>query len=176
MTEAARLRQAALQEALIRSLTGDGRPPEGVDRDRLAASARTLAVKRSRSVAAIWPSLAASLDDRFATEFAEFAATVSLPARGGPLADGWAFARWLTDRGTFPSAARIERLSVALRFRETSEGLEPRRGPVVRVAWMAPHGQPVLAARWAGRFEFWIPLWIPHLRLGPSAGNSAEDV
>lgn len=168
MSDTARLRQAALQESLLRSLTGTGPPPEGVDRDRLDASASSLSVKRARSVARAWPGLAEALGEEFSALFSRYASGSSIPALGGPLADGWAFARWLARQGRLPAAGRLERLGVALHHREVAEGLVPRRGPAIRIAWIDPPGQLVFAARWSRRREFWWRIWKPlaSLRLG----------
>ncbi len=169
MNDDARRRQAALQESLLRSLTGKGDAPEGLDRDRLAVAGHSLAVKRARSVSMAWPGLAEALSESFAAEFASYAAGSSIPALGGPLADGWAFAGWLARQGRLPAAGRLEQLGVSLHHREIPEGLVPRRGPAIRAAWLDPPGQLVLAARWSRGRGLWWTIRKPWSRRRPGS-------
>ncbi|MFO0891904.1 MAG: hypothetical protein U0790_22560 [Isosphaeraceae bacterium] len=171
MSETSRRRLAALQESLLRSLTGTGPPPEEVDPERLELAATSLAVKRARSVALAWPGLAEALGPRFSEEFAAFAAVTTLPALGGPLADGMAFARWLLRRGPLPAPARLDHLVVSLRYDSRPEGLVPRRGPALKWAWIDPPGRFVVAARWWPGREAWLRLPMPFL-----SSAKAKDV
>jgi hypothetical protein len=132
-----------------------------MDPERLELAATSLAVKRARSVARAWPGLAAALGPEFEARFAEFAVGTLIPSRGGPLADGFAFAGWLDSQGLLPAAGRLEQLAVSLRFRTCPEGLEPRRGPALTWAWIDPPGQLVVAACWSPSRVFWVRLPLP---------------
>src|SRR4051812_19937883 len=129
----ARERLAARQAALVRSLADRAAPPEGFDPARIRATADALARKRAPGVARAWPALAGALGARFGPLFAAFAAAARPPRRGGPLADGRAFARALADRGELPESARVEVMAVALRHAPRPDGLAPRRGPALAV-------------------------------------------
>ena len=128
-----RLRLAARQAALVQALAGQGPPPANVDPERLAACAKSLAVKRRRAVARTWPELTRALAAQFAELFAVYAQQVPLPGDGSPLADGRWFAKWLAAQGNLPDAGRLEMLAVDLRYVQTAAGLRPRRGPIVRL-------------------------------------------
>jgi hypothetical protein len=144
-----------MQAALVGALTGGAAPPEGFDTARLAAAARSLAGKRRRAAARAWPNLAASLGDRFRERFAAFAAETLLPRWGGPLADGFAFARWLKARGELPDAGRLELFGAELRYCARVDGLVPRRYPAFRVALLRRSRCCVLALRWPSLGESW---------------------
>jgi hypothetical protein len=146
-----RERLASLQAELVSALTGRTGPPEGFDPDRLGAAARSLSRKRARSVARAWPSLADALGEDFEPCFAAYIAEAPLPRRGGPLADGRNFARFLARRGILPDAARLEVLSVDLRYASRPMGLVPRRGPALAVALLGHPRRLILAVRWPGR-------------------------
>jgi hypothetical protein len=158
MTGEARRNLAELQASLLRSLTCSGQVPEGIDRDRAEAAGVSLSIKRARSVARAWPDLAAALGNEFGARFADFAAGTPLPARGGPLADGLNFALWLARHSPLPASARLEQLAVTLRYRSHPDGLEPRRGPALRWAWIDSPGQLVIAVRWSRHRESWLRL------------------
>jgi hypothetical protein len=110
-----------------------------------------------RSVARAWPALTASLGDAFPARFAVFAAKTPLPAQGGPLADGLAFARGVPNAG-ISDAARIEFLAVDLRYRVVGQdgSLERRRGPCLRLARLRQARRLVVALKvlWLG--ERWV--------------------
>ena len=93
-----------------------------------------VARKRARAVARAWPGLVNSLGPTFCARFAAFAACAPLPAQGGALADGRAFAAALASEGLLPDAGRFEMLHVDLHHRQTRTGLRPRRGLAVRFA------------------------------------------
>jgi hypothetical protein len=148
----ARARLAAEQARLVRALAGDGEPPDGFDAGRLRAAAAALAHKRARAAARAWPALARALGEGFEARFADFAARTPLPEKGGPLADGRAFAAELAARGELPDEGRLEALAVDLRHRRTAAGLRPRRGAVLKVAWLRGARRLVLGVRlpWLG--------------------------
>jgi hypothetical protein len=87
-----------------------------------------------------------------AEHFRAYATLHALPSEGGPLADGYAFARHLQSERLFPEAARGELLTVQLRYRATARGLVRRRGPVVRLALLRRPFRLILAIRlpWLG--------------------------
>jgi hypothetical protein len=149
---------AQKQATLVGALVGAAAPPEGFDTARVMAASESLARKRRRSVARAWPNLVAALGDCFAERFKAFAAETPLPRWGGPLADGFAFARWLKAQGQLPEESRLEFLGVELRYRARVDGLVPRRGPAFRVAFPSFPRRCVLALRWPGLGEYWWTL------------------
>jgi hypothetical protein len=94
----------------------------------------------------VWPALARCLGERFAERFTAFAAATPLPAEGGPLADGRAFARTVTP-AEMTDEARLEVLGVDLRFRSNLRGLLPRRGVVLRAARLRQARRVVIGTR-----------------------------
>jgi hypothetical protein len=157
----AQARLAVQQAALVRALTGQGVKPANFDAGRIEAVADALLRKRSRSVARVWPGLAAALGEQFAERFAAFARRTGLPRLGGPLADGRAFARALESTGDLPDAGRLETLAVDLRHLSTPDGLIPRRGLHLRALLLRSRRQVVVAARlpWLGERYVSLPLW-----------------
>jgi hypothetical protein len=131
MSIEARERLAHQQSELVFALAGQRPPPAAFDPEQVLAAARSLAVKRRRSVARAWPGLAASLGQRFAVIFDDYAAIVQLPSRGGPVADGRAFLRW-SAAAERPEVSRSQALNVDLNFVTTLAGLQPRRGPALK--------------------------------------------
>lgn len=143
------------QIALLAALLGQGVVPAGFDAGKVYACRDSLAAKRNRSAMRAWPRLFASLGGRGAALFAEFAMRVDLPATGGPLADGHAFAVWLAQRGELAWDAQLELLHVAMYWVRTRRGLRPRRGfwiggrgtirpPQLAIGWRLPW----LGGRW----------------------------
>jgi hypothetical protein len=123
----ARSRLAMMQGELVRGLVRQGAPPADFDTVRVEAAARALAAKRARAVLQAWPVLAQALGESFFERFAAYAAGTTIPHRGGPLADGRFFIRYLSKAGALPDAARVEALWVDLRYRSCRDGLRPRR-------------------------------------------------
>lgn len=160
----ARKRLAAAQEALVAALMKGNPPPPGFDRERLQVAAKALAEKRRKAVAATWPELTQALGGSFGATFAAFAELTPLPSEGGPLADGHRFAGWLQKSRKLPAAARLELLRVDLRYRKTKEGLEPRRGPALRVALLPDPRRLMVGLRlpWIG--ERWFCLLLQRQR------------
>jgi hypothetical protein len=146
---------ARAQAALVASLTGREELPPGFEPERVRAATEALAHKREHSVVATWPELARALGPELHSLFERYASEELLPQEGGPLADGWRFARWLEAQARFPPAAALESLRVGLRFRPTPEGLVPRSGPVLRLRWLRPQRTLVLAIRWKPGRETW---------------------
>ena len=117
---------AEQQAALVRALTGQGPPPVGFDVRRVGGVARSLVMKRLRSVRRVWPGLARGLGEEFDRLFVDYATGRPIPCRGGALADGDAFIAHLVATGNCPDEARRERLAVALEYRRTADGLVRR--------------------------------------------------
>ena len=142
-------RQAEFVTAM---LAVDGRAPESFDPANWQVAATALATKRRRSAARAWPALVESLGDEFEQLWTGFAAAHDLPSSGGPLADGFLFAKWLMSHRPLSDKARRELLSVELQHQPCAEGLKPRRRPTVRVVRLSASRRWVLAARlpWLG--------------------------
>src|SRR5262249_24071096 len=103
---------AERQAALVTALTGAGDVPPGFDAARVRAAAAALAFKRARAAAQAWPGVRAMLGDDFRNRFAEYAAVTPIPQHGGPLADGRAFVRYLTERMPLSDEVTLQALSV----------------------------------------------------------------
>lgn len=125
---------AQAQAALVRSLTTPAAPPPGFDTHRVTVSAQALVKKRIRTVARAWPRLTAALGDQYETRFQAYALRQPLPRHGGPLADGYGFARFLKANGELPEAGRWEIFVVELGHVLRPDGLHPRRGFYVQAA------------------------------------------
>jgi hypothetical protein len=115
---------AERQRALVAALVAGAPVPDGVDPARFAAAERALRGKRAGEVAAAWPRLAGSLGERFAEEFAGWAA--GRPPSGA-VRDGWDFARDLAAAGNLPAPARHE-----LGLREVRARYDGRHAPRTR--------------------------------------------
>lgn len=146
---------AKAQIALVQALTRQTSAPDDFDVSRLQVAADALIQKRVRHVDRAWPSLRRAFGPRLLDRFAEFAVTAAIPRRGGPLADGRAFVRYLDGRGELPEAVRMEALAVDLRFAAIHDGLIPRHLPTVRIGWFSPRVGLVVAVHvpWLG--EYW---------------------
>ncbi|CAN5564662.1 hypothetical protein BH10PLA2_BH10PLA2_39170 [soil metagenome] len=138
---------AQQQAALVTALLDSGEPPPGFNAANLRTAAAALARKRARSTMRAWPGLTLALGDRFNESFAAYAKLELLPQEGGPLADGRAFAKWLSARNELPAEARIQAFEVDLRYRATPEGLIPRRWPAFRITKM-PNPKRLILAIW----------------------------
>jgi hypothetical protein len=159
----ARHRLAEAQAGFLRALTGSAETPPGFERSDVEAAAEALASKRRRAVARTWPSVAQALGDGFRERFDAFARQTPLPARGGPLADGRAFIEALSREAPLPEAVSRQVLAVDLRFRQSGEGLVPRRG-LSLVGGVLPASRRVLVGiRWAGHGERWLRLPMPRV-------------
>jgi hypothetical protein len=156
MSADARARLAALQAELVAALAGHAAPPTGFDAERIRAAAAALATKRRRAMARAWPGLTAAI----AEHFDSYAAATPLPRLGGPLADGRAFLRWLAARAEYPHQTRLQALAVDLRYATTADGLVPRRGPMLKAAWLRSTRRLVMALRlpWLGEWWVSVPL------------------
>jgi hypothetical protein len=139
----------AQQAALVRALTGQGPVPSGFDAGRVDVVARSLVLKRLRSVRRVWPGLARGLGTDFDRTFVAYATAKPSPRLGGVLADGDAFVGRLLATGQCPDEARRERLAVTLEYRRTSEGLirRSRFSVVVRCAILRSPRRVVLGMR-----------------------------
>jgi hypothetical protein len=160
MSAEARAQLAAQQAAVVSSLAGLRAAPDGFDVSRMRATALALATKRRRAVARAWPALTLMLGDRFAELFRGYGENAPLPLRGGPLADGRAFLRWLASAGENTDACSLQTLAIDLRFRSTSDGLVPRRGPALRVVLLHGPLRLVIGLRlpWLGEHGLTVPL------------------
>jgi hypothetical protein len=167
-----RMRLAAEQAELVRALTGHGPTPAGFYTIRILVAAAWLARKRLRAVTRAWPALADALGKSMASYFAAYAAAQSLPQHGGPLADGWAFARTLARQGQLPEAARLELLAVELHYAAGANELVPRRGLVVRSALLRRPYRWLVAVRMPWLGEFWLTL--PLRRLTRAHGQKCQ--
>jgi hypothetical protein len=156
----ARQALAAQQAELVQALIGRGPPPAGFDPARLQASALALAKKRRTEAAHTWPALAQALGERFVDCFTAYAAATPYPQHGGPLADGRALVRYLAQRDELPDEGRLEALRVDLHHVPCAGGLVPRRGVVLKAAWLRRARRLVLAVRlpWLGAWWWSLPL------------------
>jgi hypothetical protein len=150
-----------MQAGLVRALTGHAAAPPGFNAARVEAAADALLAKRRRAVARAWPALVHSLGEEFRSRFDAFARTTPLPSRGGPLADGWAFAAAMARQGPLPEAVLQQALAVRLRYRQRKEGLIPRRGLSMTGAAIPETGRLLLGIRLAGAGERWFSLPFP---------------
>lgn len=142
-------RLAAQQGALVRALTGQGPVPSGFDAGRVDVVARSLVMKRLRSVRRVWPGLARGLGDDFDGLFFAYATKTPSPRHGGALADGDRFVGNLIAIGRCPDEACRERLAVTLEYRRT-DGLvrRSRWSVVVRFALLRHRRRVALGLRW----------------------------
>jgi len=156
----ARARLAAQQAVLVTALMSRGELPADFDAVRVRAAATSLARKRARATARAWPGLARDLGVRLGGLFAAYAKAATLPRKGGPLADGRAFASWLAARGELPEPGRLQALAVDLRYASNPGGLALRRGPTCRAAWLHQSRRLIVAVRlpWLGEHWLSIPL------------------
>jgi hypothetical protein len=132
---------AEQQAQLVRALVRQGETPPGFDQERLRLAARSLVNKRLREVGRAWPALARCLGDGFMDRFRRFAEVHPPPAEGGPLVDGWAFAR------TVPETELDDEARLELFFVERYRSRLP-----VKVRWLSQGGRLVLGVRlpWLG--------------------------
>jgi hypothetical protein len=157
--DVARSSLAAAQAELIQALAAQSAAPEGFDAARFQVAARALVSKRSRAAARAWPRLAGTLGEQWRERFRAFARTCPLPCEGGPLADGYAFARFLLRAGKLPDEGRLEALAVELRYRRCAAGgLRPRRGIAARVCVLGRPRRLILALRLPFLGERWLNL------------------
>jgi hypothetical protein len=159
-----RARLAEQQGALVRALTAQGEPPPEFDVERLSLAAKSLASKRRQEMARAWPALVRCLGERFRERFEAFAAKTPLPSEGGPLADGRAFARTLAEE-EWTDEARLEVFGVDLRMAVCAGGLRPRRGVVVKWAWLREARRLVVGMRCPG-----VGARTMSVRIGKGAG------
>ncbi len=159
LSNQARQDLAAKQSALVAALLGKGETPEGFDVDRIRQTAFSLERKRFRAVMRVWP----SFRDSFSTEeidglFRDYACETPLPAEGGPLADGRAFAAWLHRQQRLPESSRTQMFAVDLRHVLTSQGLRPRGWPCLRFVRLRKPTRFVVAIYLPPFGEYWLQL------------------
>lgn len=163
---------ARQQADLLRALSGTAEAPPDFDRGRLAVAAESLARKRAGAVARAWPMLTAELGPDFAPTFRAFAAQHPLPPDGQPLRDGLEFARERLRNAGLADQSRLELAGVELRWRVSEQGLQLRRWPSCRLAWLNNDRALVLAVRVPGVGERW---WKLRFRPSVQRGKSKPD-
>ena len=156
--DAARSSLAAAQADLIRAIAIPSAAPPGFDTARLEVAARALVSKRSRAAARAWPALAGALGEQWREQFHAFAQTSPCPREGGPVADGYAFARFLRHAGKLPEEALLEVLAVELRYRRVAGGLRARRGLAACASLVGSRRRLILAVRLPFMGERWLSL------------------
>ena len=155
MPDDARQRLAVEQGRLVDALTRRADTPPGFDPARIDLTATTLASKRAKTVAKLWPALAEAMGDQFLVQLKMFAAVhPSHPA--GPISDAFAFAKWLDGHGLLPRRVAADFLIAQLR-NGPPIGLRIRRGerrlfiglrlPGLGVRWIAIPWRAELFAR-----------------------------
>lgn len=149
-----------MQNKLIVALVNGGRFPGSFNPTRLNAAAEALGCKRARNVARAWPALARALGGCFTAKFAAFALKTPIPQRGGPVADGRAFADFLEQKGDLPEEGVLEALAVDLRYVTGEDGLSPRRRPIVRGVLLECPRRWIVAMRLSRRREFWVSVLL----------------
>ena len=165
MTGEARRNQAELQASLLRSLTGSGQVPEGIDLDRVAAARTSLAVKRSAALpwpGPTWPRCSGAISTP---------GSPSSPLKhASPPAAVHSLTVWVS-LAVSPAGVRCPPLPAWSNspYRcgsvRVPTGLSPAKA--AKWAWIDPPGQLVIAVRWLRRREFWLRLpgrWISHGR------------
>ena len=153
---------AAMQAELVSALVGHSAVPIGFDSARIQTVVTVLAAKRLRAVRHAWPGLARDLGDRFAERFRAYALSNPLPRKGGPLADGRAFVRFLAA-DELPETAILQKLAVDLRYAATTDGLVSRRWPALKSALLNNPRRLIVGLRvpWLGQRWLSIPWWLP---------------
>ncbi len=165
-----RARLAAMQTEVLQALTGLDAVPDGFDPMRLRAAGEALLRKRARAAARAWPVLARSLGAEFDPLFTMFAAVTPLPRRGGPLADGRGFARFLAAQDRLPDEGKLEVLWVDLYHLSTPDGLRPRSGPALQAVRTGGGRRLAYALRLPGIGAWWgsLPLFRQRPQKRPS--------
>lgn len=123
-TEAARLRLAVAQTALLSSLVAGTPAPDGFDRGRLRVQSRALVRKRTGVIAKVAPELPEILGPRFRAEFEGYAR--NRPMTGGHRQDALNFAAHVLS----PAGPRLEpavRRRLGRWWRERSRPAPPLR-------------------------------------------------
>lgn len=131
MTRPDALRRLAEEQQAFLAALVDGAPcPPGFDADAIAVARSSLAHKRSRTAATVWPRLSRCLGARWQASFDAHVSPHPLLRKHGPLDDGWRLAEAGEARGWLDDGAADELASVRLRFRRVADGVERRRSPV----------------------------------------------
>jgi len=152
----ARRRLADQQAELVRALTSGDASPEGFDRRRIEATARSLARKRADAAARLWPELERTLGlAAYHLHFAAYAAANTLSEERATLSDARAFLDWLACRQPLPDELRLRAFVTDLSFKRSPAGLRRRRGLALRTAWLGQSGRlaigirvPIMGAIW----------------------------
>jgi hypothetical protein len=149
---------AAAQLELVRALVGHETAPAEFDSQRIQAAAKTLMLKRARSVAHAWPQLARSLGSEFDHRFALYAQARPFTQEGEPFADGRAFARSLRRTLVLADEAVLEALAFDLRYRVRGEKVTARRGFSFSIGVLKQSFRFVVAVRLPLIGERWFKL------------------
>lgn len=152
----------ARQLQLLQALRG-GTLPEGFDAAAVQRCGQSLIRKRTREAARALPAHSRWLERLWAPQFARFALEHPAPARGGPMADGLAFLRWLEAQSLIeqpaPRNVRVEAFFVRLRWRSMPDGAEPRSGPRLGLAFFPDHPRILAAVRFTSRRRLFERHW-----------------
>lgn len=152
MLNETRERQADAQSHLVASLMRGGSAPTGFDANDLSSTSRSLLSKRFRLVQNGWPVFDATLGERFALLFNEYARETSLPSEAQARQDGCQFASWLMKRKQLPDLCRL-----ALIHAELQGIAQPRRGLCVRFAWLRERRRLAFGFKIPGRVPWVVP-------------------
>jgi hypothetical protein len=160
MLDEARQQLALMQAELVRALVEGADAPADFDRQRLAAAAESLWLKRARTVARVWPQLAGAMGDGFAVRFANYARANRLPHDANPLTDGRAFTKWLERAGLLPDEGRLEAFAFDARYRIRHHQVVRRRGPLLRLLRLKALRRLIIVVRLPGLGERWLSYQI----------------
>ena len=127
-----------------------------VDAERLEAAAEALLLKRTRTVACVWPQLARAMNDDFAVRSAACARVNPLPSDGSPLADGRVFIDWLERAGFLTDEGRLEAFAFDVRYRIRNDAVIRRRGPLLRVLRLKALSRFIIVVRLPLLGERWL--------------------
>lgn len=112
------------QEAIVRALVLGTYVPPQWNKSRVEAAAHSLAHKRARAAAAIWPSLPEALGGDYYPRFIAWARRYPLLPENGARADGRRFIEWCSLAGdTWPDNVRIATAQHDLRWQSTKTGV-----------------------------------------------------
>ncbi|MCX5690751.1 MAG: hypothetical protein NTV94_13380 [Planctomycetota bacterium] len=152
----------ARQLQLLQALRG-GTLPEGFDAAAVQRCGQSLIRKRTREAARALPAHSRWLERLWIPQFARFALERPAPSRGGPMADGLTFLRWLEAQSLIeqppPRNVRVEAFFVRLRWKSTPDGAEPRTGPRIGLAFFTNRPRILLAARFTSRHHLFERHW-----------------
>jgi hypothetical protein len=150
-----RHRLGLLQAKLVAALTLAGAPPVDMDPQRVAASARQLALKRLRAVRRAWPSLHHLLGADFETVGLAVLAGFPMAERYHAVADGLAIAEHCCDLDQMNDAVCIALLHCRAHWTLRAGFVRPRKWPWLGMARLPDSHRLAVAARLM-RTGIWI--------------------